>query len=554
MNSSESANPADTASWRELTNLAGAMRERPLRDLFAEDPQRASWLSRTGAGLLVDFSKQRITADVLAALLGLAEEQGVLARRQAMFDGEHINVTEDRAVMHTALRRPRDMALVVDGRDVVADVHDVLDRMAVFAQAVRDGSWTGATGRRIRNVINIGIGGSDLGPAMAYDALRFYSDRSLCFRFVSNIDPTDITEALRDLEPAETLFIIASKTFGTQETLTNARAARDWLVSALGEAAVPRHFVAVSTNAERVAAFGIDTDNMFGFWDWVGVRYSMESAIGLSTMVAIGPEGFSDLLAGFHAMDEHFRVTPPEANIPLLMGLIAVWNRDFLDIPTTAVLPYAQFLSRFPAYLQQLTMESNGKSVRLDGARVDYNTGAIYWGEPGTNGQHSFYQLLHQGTQVVACDFILFAQALEPVFDMQDMLAANALAQAAVLAFGRTTDEVRADGTPDALVPHKVMPGNRPSTFIMAARLEPHALGALIAAYEHSVFVQGAVWGIDSFDQWGVELGKSMAAAIVPDLQDPDRVLDRDSSTAALIRTYQALHATAPGAGPHHIG
>ena len=430
MNSSESANPSDTASWRELTNLAGAMRERLLRDLFAEDPQRASTLSRTGAGLLVDFSKQRITADVLAALLGLAEEQGVLARRQAMFDGEHINVTEDRAVMHTALRRPRDMALVVDGRDVVAGVHGVLDRMAMFAHAVRDGSWTGATGRRIRNVINIGIGGSDLGPAMAYDALRFYSDRSLCFRFVSNIDPTDITEALRDLEPAETLFIIASKTFGTQETLTNARAARDWLVRALGEAAVPRHFVAVSTNAERVAAFGIDTDNMFGFWDWVGGRYSMESAIGLSTMVAIGPEGFSDLLAGFHAMDEHFRVTPPEANIPLLMGLIAVWNRDFLDIPTTAVLPYAQFLSRFPAYLQQLTMESNGKSVRLDGARVDYNTGAIYWGEPGTNGQHSFYQLLHQGTQVVACDFILFAQALEPVFDMQDMLAATALAQA----------------------------------------------------------------------------------------------------------------------------
>ena len=554
MNSSESANPSDTASWRELTNLAGAMRERLLRDLFAEDPQRASTLSRTGAGLLVDFSKQRITADVLAALLGLAEEQGVLARRQAMFDGEHINVTEDRAVMHTALRRPRDMALVVDGRDVVADVHGVLDRMAMFAHAVRDGSWTGATGRRIRNVINIGIGGSDLGPAMAYDALRFYSDRSLCFRFVSNIDPTDITEALRDLEPAETLFIIASKTFGTQETLTNARAARDWLVRALGEAAVPRHFVAVSTNTERVAAFGIDTDNMFGFWDWVGGRYSMESAIGLSTMVAIGPEGFSDLLAGFHAMDEHFRVTPPEANIPLLMGLIAVWNRDFLDIPTTAVLPYAQFLSRFPAYLQQLTMESNGKSVRLDGARVDYNTGAIYWGEPGTNGQHSFYQLLHQGTQVVACDFILFAQALEPVFDMQDMLAANALAQAAVLAFGRTADEVRADGTPDALVPHKVMPGNRPSTFIMAARLEPHALGAMIAAYEHSVFVQGAVWGIDSFDQWGVELGKSMAEAIVPDLQDPDRVLDRDSSTAALIRTYQALHATAPGAGPDHIG
>lgn len=549
MNSSESANPADTASWRELTDLAGAMRERHLRDLFAEDPQRAARLSRTGAGLKVDFSKQRITADVVSALLGLAEEQGVMARAAAMFDGEHINVTEDRAVLHTALRRPRDAPLVIDGHNITADVHEVLDRMTGFANAVRDGSWTGASGRRIRNVINIGIGGSDLGPAMAYDALRFYSDRAMRFRFVSNIDPSDITEALRDLDPAETLFIVASKTFGTQETLTNARAARDWLVKGLGEAAVPRHFVAVSTNADRVAAFGIDTVNMFGFWDWVGGRYSMDSAIGLSTMVAIGPEGFADLLAGFHAMDEHFRVTPPEANIPLLMGLIAVWNRDFLDIPTHAILPYAQFLSRFPAYLQQLTMESNGKSVRLDGARVDYNTGAIYWGEPGTNGQHSFYQLLHQGTQIVSCDFILFAQALEPVFDMQDMLAANAFAQAAILAFGRTADEVRAEGTPDALVPHKVMPGNRPSTFIMAARLEPHALGAMIAAYEHSVFVQGAVWGIDSFDQWGVELGKAMAESILPDLQDADRPLDRDSSTAALIRDYQAMHATAPGVG-----
>jgi glucose-6-phosphate isomerase len=395
----------------------------------------------------------------------------------------------------------------------------------------------------MRNIVNIGIGGSDLGPAMAYEALRFYSDRAMTFRFVSNVDPTDITEALRGLDPAQTLFIVASKTFGTQETLTNAKAARDWIVDALGEGAVEKHFVAVSTNAERVTAFGIDVANMFGFWDWVGGRYSMDSAIGLSTMIAIGPGRFRELLDGFHAMDEHFLRAAPESNLPLRMGMIAVWNRDFLDIPTNAVLPYAQFLSRFPAYLQQLTMESNGKSVRIDGAPVDYNTGAIYWGEPGTNGQHSFYQLLHQGTEIVSCDFILFAQALEPVFDMQDMLAANALAQAAVLAFGRTAEEVRADGTPEELVPHKVMPGNRPSTFILAARLEPHALGALIALYEHSVFVQGAVWGIDSFDQWGVELGKAMANSILPDLQDADRPLDRDSSTDALIRAYQSLHA-----------
>jgi glucose-6-phosphate isomerase len=422
-------------------------------------------------------------------------------------------------------------------------VRDVLERMAYFSDRVRDGRWTGATGERMRNIVNIGIGGSDLGPAMAYEALRFYSDRDMTFRFVSNVDPTDITEALRGLDPAQTLFIVASKTFGTQETLTNAKAARDWVVGALGEGAVEKHFVAVSTNAERVTAFGIDVANMFGFWDWVGGRYSMDSAIGLSTMIAIGPGRFRELLDGFHAMDEHFLRAAPESNLPLRMGMIAVWNRDFLDIPTNAVLPYAQFLSRFPAYLQQLTMESNGKSVRIDGAPVDYNTGAIYWGEPGTNGQHSFYQLLHQGTEIVSCDFILFAQALEPVFDMQDMLAANALAQAAVLAFGRTAEEVRADGTPEELVPHKVMPGNRPSTFILAARLEPHALGALIALYEHSVFVQGAVWGIDSFDQWGVELGKAMANSILPDLQDADRPLDRDSSTDALIRAYQSLHA-----------
>ena len=540
-----SANPADTPAWRRLGQLAPGMRHEHLRTLFRDEPDRGPAWTLEGAGLRVDFSKQRVTREVMDTLVQLAGERGVFERRDAMFAGEHINVTEDRAVLHTALRLPRGAQLSVDGVDIAREVRDVLDRMAAFSQRVRDGAWAGATGQRIVNVVNIGIGGSDLGPAMAYTALRYYSDRSMTFQFVSNVDPTDLSEALRDLDPAQTLFIVASKTFGTQETLTNARAARDWIVAALGEDAVSHHFVAVSTNAERVAAFGIDTANMFGFWDWVGGRYSMDSAIGLSTMIAIGPDRFEEMLAGFRAMDDHFRTAPPEVNIPLHMGLIAVWNRDFLDIPTNAVLPYAQFLSRFPAYLQQLTMESNGKSVRLDGSRVDYNTGAIYWGEPGTNGQHSFYQLLHQGTEIVACDFVLFAQALEPVFDMQDMLAANALAQAAVLAFGRTPEEVRADGTPEALVAHKVMPGNRPSTFILAARLEPHALGALIALYEHSVFVQGAVWGIDSFDQWGVELGKAMANSILPDLQDADRPLDRDSSTDALIRAYQAMHARA---------
>ena len=544
MNIRESIDPARTAAWQRLSALAPDMRDRHLRQIFAEEPERGPAWTLEAAGLRADFSKQRVTHDVMDALLALADECGVLARRDAMFAGEHINVTEDRAVLHTALRLPRGPALEVDGVDVVVEVNDVIERMAAFARRVRDGQWTGATGRPIRNVINIGIGGSDLGPAMAYIALKFYSDRAMTFRFVSNVDPTDISEAIRDLDPAETLFIVASKTFGTQETLTNAKAARQWVVDALGENAVEKHFVAVSTNAERVSAFGIDTANMFGFWDWVGGRYSMDSAIGLSTMIAVGPERFREMLDGFHAMDEHFRHAEPSSNVPLRMGLIAVWNRDFLGIHTNAVLPYAQFLSRFPAYLQQLTMESNGKSVRLDGAHVDYDTGAIFWGEPGTNGQHSFYQLLHQGTEIVACDFILFAQALEPVFDMQDMLAANALAQAAVLAFGRTAEEVRAEGVPEALVPHKVMPGNRPSTFILAARLEPHALGALIALYEHSVFVQGAVWGIDSFDQWGVELGKAMANSILPDLQDADRPLARDSSTNDLIRAYQAMHAT----------
>ena len=543
MNVTEPSDPSRTPAWARLLERAPAMREKHLRSLFAEEPDRGPAWTLEAAGLRVDFSKQRVTHEVMDLLHELAREQGVLARRDAMFAGEHINVTEGRAVLHTALRLPTGASLQVDGGDVATEVHDVLRRMEDFSDRVRDGEWTGATGQSIRNVVNIGIGGSDLGPAMAYEALRYYSDREMTFRFVSNVDPTDITEALRGLDPARTLFIVASKTFGTQETLTNAKAARQWIVEALGESAVERHFVAVSTNAERVAAFGIDTANMFGFWDWVGGRYSMDSAIGLSTMIAIGPQHFREMLDGFHAMDQHFLLADPASNIPLRMGLIAVWNRDFLDIPTNAVLPYAQFLARFPAYLQQLTMESNGKSVRLDGAHVDYNTGAIYWGEPGTNGQHSFYQLLHQGTELVSCDFALFAQALEPVFDMQDMLAANALAQAAVLAFGRTAEEVRADGTPEDLVAHKVMPGNRPSTFILAARLEPHALGALIALYEHSVFVQGAVWGIDSFDQWGVELGKQMANSILPDLQDADRPLDRDSSTDALIRAYQALHA-----------
>jgi glucose-6-phosphate isomerase len=543
MNSTRSNDPTLAPAWARLSDLAIGMRGRELRGLFADEPDRGPAWTLEAAGLRADFSKQRITGDVMSALLDLAREQGVLAKRDAMFAGEHINATEDRAVLHTALRLPPGATLEVDGADVAAEVREVLERMADFSDRVRDGRWTGATGERMLNIVNIGIGGSDLGPAMAYEALRYYSDRDMTFRFVSNVDPTDITEALRGLDPAQTLFIVASKTFGTQETLTNAKAAREWIVDALGEGAVAKHFVAVSTNAERVTAFGIDVANMFGFWDWVGGRYSMDSAIGLSTMIAIGPGRFQEMLDGFHAMDEHFLRAAPESNIPLRMGLIAVWNRDFLDIPTNAVLPYAQFLSRFPAYLQQLTMESNGKSVRIDGAPVDYNTGAIYWGEPGTNGQHSFYQLLHQGTEIVSCDFILFAQALEPVFDMQDMLAANALAQAAVLAFGRTAEEVRADGTPEELVPHKVMPGNRPSTFILAARLEPHALGALIALYEHSVFVQGAVWGIGSFDQWGVELGKAMANAILPDLQDADRPLDRDSSTDALIRAYQSLHA-----------
>ncbi len=532
--------PTRTDAWARLTELAVALEDTTIRDLVDADPARSADYTRQAAGVHLDLSRQRVTDEVRAALLRLADERGVAARRDAMLRGVHINVTEDRAVLHTALRLPRTADLVVDGVDVVADVHDVLDRMGAFATAVRDGSWRGATGERISAVVNIGIGGSDLGPAMAHVALAAFADRSIDCRFVSNVDPTDIAETLRALDPARTLVVVASKTFTTLETMTNAHAARAWIVDALGEEAVARHFVAVSTNAEKVSEFGIDTANMFGFWDWVGGRYSMDSSIGLSTMIAIGADGFAQLLAGFHAMDEHFASAPAEDNLPLLMGLVAVWNRDFLDIPTTAVLPYSQYLARFPAYLQQLTMESNGKSVRLDGAPVDYPTGAIFWGEPGTNGQHSFYQLLHQGTSTVACDLVVVARAETPVGEQQDMLVANALAQAAVLARGRTADEVAADGTPAALVPHKVMPGNRPVSVLMVERLTPFALGALVALYEHSVFVQGAVWGIDSFDQWGVELGKKVAMGILADLTG-EQPATFDPSTDASIALYRSL-------------
>ena len=532
--------PTRTAAWGALTSLATGLAETTVRDLVDAPGDRAARLAFQAAGIHLDASRQRVTAEVLEALQSLADERGVLARRDEMLAGGRINVTEDRSVLHTALRRPAGDVLRVDGVDVIGEVHEVLDRMGRFAEAVRDGSWRGATGERITAVVNIGIGGSDLGPAMAYIALEAFSRRDIEFRFVSNVDPTDVSEALRDLDPARTLVIVASKTFTTLETMTNARAAREWLVSALGESSVERHFVAVSTNAEQVSAFGIDTANMFGFWDWVGGRYSMDSSIGLSTMIAIGSEGFRQLLDGFHSMDAHFATAPADVNVPLLMGLLSVWNRDFLDIQTTAVLPYSQYLSRFPAYLQQLTMESNGKSVRLDGTPVDYPTGGIFWGEPGTNGQHSFYQLLHQGTSTVACDVIVVARSENPRTDQQDMLVANALAQAAVLARGRTADEVAADGTPAALVPHKVMPGNRPVSVLMVERLDPFTLGALVALYEHSVFVQGAIWGIDSFDQWGVELGKKVAMGILGDLTGAVPATF-DPSTDGSIALYKAL-------------
>ena len=529
----------NSPEWQALAEHHRAVRDRHLRDLFAEDPRRGTELVVTAGDLYLDYSKNRLTRETVRLLAALAERVGLRERTEAMFRGEHINATEDRAVLHVALRDPATSGLVVDGQDVNAEVHEVLGRMADFADRVRSGAWTGHTGERIRTVVNIGIGGSDLGPAMAYLALRDYSDRSLAFRFVSNIDPTDLAEATRDLDPATTLFIVASKTFTTQETLTNAKEARRWLLEGLGgdEKAVAQHFVAVSTNAEKVAEFGIDTQNMFGFWDWVGGRYSFTSAIGLSLMVAIGPEQYRELLDGFHAVDEHFRTAPYEENLPALLGLISVWYVDFFGAQSQAVLPYSQYLARFPAYLQQLCMESNGKSVTLDGSPVDVATGEVVWGEPGTNGQHAFYQLLHQGTVLVPADFIGFAQPNHDLDGMHDLFLANFLAQPRALAFGRTAEEVAAEGTAPDVVPHKVMPGNHPSNAIVAPKLTPSVLGQLVATYEHRVFTQGVVWGINSFDQWGVELGKVMANQLAPKLQSESAPeYDSDSSTNALVR------------------
>ncbi len=529
--------------WRALEQHHQEMRDVHLRTLFAEDPGRSERFTAEAAGLFLDYSKNRITGETMRLLINLAEESGLRARIDAMLGGQKINVTEGRAVLHVALRAPRTEEIVVDGANVIPEVHAVLDKMAAFAEQVRGKTWTGYTGKPIRNVVNIGIGGSDLGPVMAYEALKHYSQRDLVFRFVSNIDGTDFAEATADLDPAETLFIVASKTFTTLETMTNARTARAWCLQALGEEqAIARHFVAVSTNAAEVARFGIDTANMFEFWDWVGGRYSMTSAIGLSTMIALGADNFRAMLEGFHAMDEHFRTTPFERNMPVLLGLLGVWYTDFFGAQTVAVLPYDQYLKRFPAYLQQLTMESNGKSVTMDGARVDYQTGAIYWGEPGTNGQHSFYQLIHQGTKLIPCDFIGFCQTLNPVGNHHDLLMANVFAQAEALAFGKTAEEVKAEGTPDWLVPHRTFEGNRPSNTILVERLTPHTLGALVALYEHSVFTQGTIWNIDSFDQWGVELGKVLAQRIVPELEsESEPELRHDSSTNALIGRYRRL-------------
>jgi glucose-6-phosphate isomerase len=533
----------ERSAWRALERPHAEIAPRHLRELFEADPDRGTRLTAEAAGIHLDYSKNRVTGETVRLLLELAAESELVQRRDAMFRGEHINVSEDRAVLHVALRMPRDASLVVDGVDVVQEVHAVLDRMAAFSDAVRSGSWTGHTGRRIRNVVNIGIGGSDLGPVMAYEALRHYSDREMTFRFVSNVDSTDLVEATRDLDPAETLFIVCSKTFGTQETLTNATSARRWLVDRLGdESAVAKHFVAVSTNAERVARFGIDTRNMFEFWDWVGGRYSMDSAIGLSTMVAIGPQGFREMLAGFHDVDEHFRTAPLDRNLPVLMGMLGIWYREFFGAQTVGVMPYDQYLKRFPAYLQQLTMESNGKHVTIDGRSVDYDTGGIYWGEPGTNGQHSFYQLIHQGTTLIPVDLIGFARTLNPLGDHHDILSSNVFAQAEALAFGRTEQQVREEGTAAAIVPHRLMEGNRPTNVLLCDLLTPRLLGSLVALYEHMVFTQGVVWGIDSFDQWGVELGKALAVRILPELQsaaEPD--LSHDSSTNALIRRYRSL-------------
>ncbi|MGB0097479.1 MAG: glucose-6-phosphate isomerase [Solirubrobacteraceae bacterium] len=530
-------------AWAALRKHYDELRDVHLRDLFAADPQRGERLVVEAAGLYLDYSKNRVTDETLRLLVELAEQSGLRERTAAMFRGDRINVSENRSVLHVALRMPKESSLIVDGTDVVREVHEVLDRMAAFADQVRSGEWKGHTGKPIKTAINIGIGGSDLGPVMAYEALRHYSQRELGFRFVSNVDPTDFAEATRDLDPAETLFIVSSKTFTTLETMSNARSAREWCLAALGdEAAIARHFVAVSTNAEEVSKFGIDTANMFGFWDWVGGRYSMDSAIGLSTMLAIGPEHLRELLAGFHEMDEHFRTTPLERNLPALMGLLAVWYGDFFDAQTVGVMPYSQYLKRFPAYLQQLTMESNGKHVTLAGTRVDYQTGAVYWGEPGTNGQHSFYQLIHQGTKLIPVDLIGFGQALNPVRDQHDILMSNVFAQAQALAFGKTEDELRAEGTPEAIVPHRVMEGNRPTNVILANNLTPRLLGTMVALYEHSVFTQGTVWSIDSFDQWGVELGKVLAKQIIPELEsETEPELGHDSSTNALIRRYRAM-------------
>jgi len=531
------------ASYQALERHVRDVGATHLRTFFAEDASRGERLRANAEGIYLDYSKNRITDETLRLLFELAKESGLAERRDAMFAGEHINVSEDRAVLHVALRMPSTSSLVVDGVDVVAEVHAVLAQMSRFADQVRSGAWKGHTGKAIKNIVNIGIGGSDLGPVMAYEALRHYSRRDLTFRFVSNVDATDLVEAVRDLSAEETLFIISSKTFGTLETLTNATSARTWLIGQLGdELAVAKHFVAVSTNKEKVAAFGIDTDNMFIFWDWVGGRYSMESAIGLSTMLAIGPEQFEELLSGFHAMDEHFLAAPFEENLPVLLGLLAVWNREFLGCPSVGVMPYEQYLKRLPAYLQQLTMESNGKHVTLDGADVDYDTGAVYWGEPGTNGQHSFYQLIHQGTTIIPVDLIGFAKSLNPLGEHHDILSSNVFAQAEALAFGKTADEVRAEGTPEHVVPHRVMEGNRPTNVLLAEVLTPRLLGSLIALYEHSVFTQGTVWAIDSFDQWGVELGKVLAVAIIAELEsESEPTLAHDSSTNALISLYRRL-------------
>jgi len=531
-------------AWNALSKHFKATGGAHLRDLFAKDRNRGQRLTAEAAGLYLDYSKNRITDQTLKLLVQLAKESGLRAKIDAMFGGEKINITENRAVLHVALRAPRNAAIFTDGKNVVPEVHEVLDRMEVFFKSIHSGQWKGFTGKCIKNIVNIGIGGSDLGPVMAYEALKHYSERSMTFRFVSNVDGIDFSEATRDLDPAETLFIISSKTFTTLETMTNAQSARDWLLAGLGGdvKAVAKHFVAVSTNAEKVSAFGIDTANMFGFWDWVGGRYSMDSAIGLSTLLAIGPKNFRALLAGFHELDEHFRTTPFEKNLPVLLGLLNVWNTNFLGSETVAVLPYEQYLKRFPAYLQQLTMESNGKHVTLDGKKVNYQTGPIFWGEPGTNGQHSFYQLIHQGTRLIPCDFIAFGQALTPLGRHHDILLANVFAQAEALAFGKTAEEVKAEGTAAALVPHRVFEGNRPSNVILAQKLTPEVLGKLIALYEHSVFVQGVIWNIDSFDQWGVELGKVLAQRIVPELESKtEPALKHDSSTNHLIRRYRKM-------------